>query len=131
MTRLASKPPVPPLVLLEDIEAATASLFAEWLTRDGLRVQRHAAPHDPLALIVVDLPFPRQDGAQRLRQLAQAWPGVPVIALSSTFLPHVAVQGELARQLGASAVLPAPVAQGTLRATVASLLGADTGGSPA
>jgi CheY-like chemotaxis protein len=115
-----------PAVLLLGIEPATAGLFDEWLTRDGLRVLQQARPrtgtHERVALIVIDLAFPRRDGARQLHQLAQAWPGVPVLALSSTFLPGVAAQGEVARQLGAAAVLAAPVARDALRGAVAQLL---------
>ena len=101
----------------------TLALFTHRVTSRCISLVIRAAPAgEPLALILIDLPFPRQDGTQRLQQPAQAWPGVPVIALSSTFLPHVAAQGEVARQLGAAAVLPAPVAQGTLRAAVARLI---------
>jgi CheY-like chemotaxis protein len=109
-------------VLAQDIEPAMADLYEAWLSLDGLRVRRRAVAGEPIALILADLPFPRQDGAARLRQLAQAWPGVPVLALSSTFLPGVAAQGEVARQLGAAAVLAAPVARDTLRHAVAQLL---------
>ena len=109
-------------VLVQDIEPTMADLYEAWLSLDGLRVQRHAVAGESIALILTDLPFPRQDGAARLRQLAQSWPGVPVLALSSTFLPGVAAQGEVARQLGAAAVLAAPVARDTLRHAVARLL---------
>ena len=91
-------------VLLQDIDPTMADLYEAWLSLDGLRAQRHAVAGEPIALILTDLPFPRQDGATRLRQLAQSWPDVPVLALSSTFLPGVAAQGEVARQLGAAAV---------------------------
>jgi len=112
----------PLAVLLQDVEPTMADLYEAWLSLDGLRVRREAAAGEPIALILTDLPFPRQDGAARLRQLAHSWPGVPVLALSSTFLPGVAAQGEVARQLGAAAVLAAPVARETLRHAVAQLL---------
>jgi DNA-binding response OmpR family regulator len=113
---------VTPAVLLRGIEPAMAALFDEWLARDGWRVLRDAAANERIGLIVIDLPFPRHDGAQRVRELAQHWPGVPVLALSSAFFAGVAVQGDVARQLGATAVLAAPVARNTLRAAVAELL---------
>lgn len=111
-----------PAVLLQEIEAPMADLYDAWLSAEGLRVQRHAVAGEPIALILTDVPFPRQDGAVRLRQLAQSWPGVPVLALSSTFLPGVAQRGDVARQLGAAAVLAAPVTRDTLRHAVAQLL---------
>ena len=112
-------------VLLCDIEPATAALFAEWLGAEGLRADSDAArPEPPAVLILIELPFPRQGGQQRLRELAQAWPGVPAVVLSPTLLPGVSPQGEVARQLGAAAVLPVPVSREALRAAVAWVLGA-------
>lgn len=112
----------PPGVLLLDMEPAMAGLLDEWLVRDGWRVQHDAARAAGIGLIVIDLPYPRQDGAARVRQLQRAWPGVPVVVLSSTFLPGVPTHGEVARQLGATAVLASPVARDALRGVVLQLL---------
>jgi CheY-like chemotaxis protein len=109
-------------VLLLDIEPAMASLLDEWLTRDGRRVLHAGAAAAEVDLIVIELAFPRQDGSGRLQQVRHAWPGVPVIVLSPTFLAGVAPRGEVARQLGAAAVLPAPVSRAMLRAAVAQVL---------
>lgn len=118
----------PPGVLLLDLEPAMADLVDEWLARDGWRVQHDPAHATDVGLIVIDLPYPRQDGAARVRHLQRAWPGVPVLVLSSTFLPGVPVHGEVARQLGAAAVLASPVARDTLRGVVSQLL--QRAGSP-
>jgi CheY-like chemotaxis protein len=113
----------PRRVLLCDIEPAMAALFAEWLGADGLQADADASrPEPPAALILIELPFPRQGGTLRLRELAGAWPGVPLIVLSPTLLPGVSPQGEVARALGAAAVLPAPVSRAALRAAVARVL---------
>jgi CheY-like chemotaxis protein len=109
-----------PRVLMVDIEPAMAGLFAEWLAAEGLAADGDAARADPsAALILIDLPFPRQAGRERLEQLRCAWPGVPVVVLSSTLLPGVLPQGEVARTLGAAAVLHG-VARGVARGRVAS-----------
>jgi CheY-like chemotaxis protein len=113
-----------PGVLLIDIEPAMAALLDEWFARDGRRVlQGTTAAACEVGLIVTELAFPRQGGSQRLQQLHAAWPGVPVIVLSPTFHTGVAPQGEVARALGAAAVLPAPVSRETLRAAVARVFG--------
>lgn len=110
-------------VLLCDIEPAMVALLGEWLAGDGLRADADVlAAEPPAVLIVIELPFPRQGGRERLQQLQRAWPGVPVIVLSPTLLPGVLPQGDVARQLGAAAVLPAPVSRQALRAAVARLL---------
>ena len=44
----------------------------------------------PAALAIVDVAFPRQDGAERLQALARAVPGMPLLALSPTFFAGVA-----------------------------------------
>ncbi len=115
----------PPCVLLIDIEPTTAALFDEWLRLDGLRVRldAHDCAGQGVALILIELSFPRLDGARQLQLLGLAWPGVPVVALSPTFLPGVSANGEVARQLGAAAVLAAPVSRDSLRRTVAQTLG--------
>jgi CheY-like chemotaxis protein len=114
----------PPCVLLIDIEPATSALFEEWLRQDGLRVRHdaHECAGQGVALILIELAFPRVDGARQLQLLGLAWPGVPVLVLSPTFLPGVAANGEVARQLGAAAVLAAPVSRDNLRSTVARAL---------
>lgn len=117
-----SETPFEPGVLLLDIEPSTAALFDEWLARDGRRIWQGDAPAGAVGLIVIELAYPRQGGRQRLAQLQRQWPGVPVVALSPTFLVGVSPSGEVARQLGAAAVLPAPVSRETLRATVNGLL---------
>jgi DNA-binding NarL/FixJ family response regulator len=109
-------------VLLLDIEPPTAALFDEWLALDGRRIWHGQAPAGAVDLIVTALAFPRQGGRQRLESLRHRWPGVAVVVLSPTFLVGVSPRGEVARQLGATAVLPAPVTRETLRATVNGLL---------
>jgi CheY-like chemotaxis protein len=112
-------------VLLIDIEPATAALFDEWLRLDGLcvRLDAHDCARQGVALILTELSFPRAGGERQLQGLRLAWPGVPIVVLSPTFLPGAAANGDVARQLGAAAVLAAPVSRDNLRGTVARALG--------
>jgi CheY-like chemotaxis protein len=110
-------------VLLLDLEPSMAALLAEWLAADDLAADSNAALSDPApALIVIDLPFPRQADHLRLDLLRRDWPGVPVLLLSPTLMPGVPPQGEVARALGVAAVLPSPVGRAALRAAVLRLL---------
>lgn len=109
-------------VLLLGIEPAMAALIEEWLAPEGLRVTSSERAPMSVSLVLIDLPFPRRDGRERLRELAQVHPGVPVVVLSSTFFTGVAAQGEVAQQLGAAAVLATPVTRDSLRATVLRVL---------
>lgn len=119
----APREPLIPRILLLDIEPAMAALLVEWLAAEGVAADSNAGRADPAAtLILIELPFPRQGGRERLARLAEAWPGVPVIVLSPTFLPGVPPQGEVARQLGAAAVLPSPLSRQRLCGTIVRLL---------
>lgn len=102
-----------------------ASLLAEWLATIGMSADTDAERTEPpAALILIDLPFPRQGGRERLTRLSDTWSGVPVVALSSTLLPHVPPRGEVANALGAAAVLPSPLSRDLLCDTIASLVNA-------
>ena len=119
----APREPLPPRILLVDIEPAMAALFVEWLAADGLMADSDMTRTEPpAALILIDLPFPRQRGREPLERLQRTWPGVPVAVLSPTLLPGVSPQGEVARALGAAAVLPSPVSRESLRAAIFGLL---------
>jgi hypothetical protein len=84
-------------VLLCDIEPAMAALLAEWLAGDGLRADSDMqAAKPPAELLLIELPFPRQGGRERLQQVQRAWPGVPAIVLSPTLLPGVLPHGDVA-----------------------------------
>lgn len=116
-----------PRVLLVDIEPALAGLLAEWLQQAGIGV-RAARGADANALpcraelLVIDIAFPRRGPTPRLQALALAWPGTPILALSATFFAGVAARGEVARRLGAAAVLATPVAREDWLAAVQRLL---------
>jgi len=114
-----------PLALLVDVEPSLATLIAEWL--DDIDVDVLAeAPQRPrdrdVDLVVVDVPYPRREGAQRVRALTAALPQAPILALSSTFFAGVSASGSVARDLGAAGVLATPVRRDALVAAVRGLL---------
>ncbi len=127
MTRVPDPPMAPAVVRLFDLEPALAALLVEWLAESGLPARVEIADDAdtmsrPPDLLVVDIPFPRQGAPERLRALAAAWPGVPVLALSPTFFAGVAARGAVARQLGVAAVLASPLAREGWLAAVGRLL---------
>jgi CheY-like chemotaxis protein len=63
-------------VLLVDADPALAELLEEWLAEHGCRVVE-----DRPDLVLVDLPFPRERGLARLKQLGDAYPDTPVVAM--------------------------------------------------
>ena len=108
-------------ILLVDAEPALAAIVAEWLAPHGWRVEGHDAG-DGAALVIVDVPFPRQAAGQ-LQRLGAVHAGTPILVLSSTFLGRIECCGVLARQLGVAGVLPKPLQRDALLAAVQQLAG--------
>ena len=114
------------VALLVDIDAALAILIGEWLDAIGVdaAVQSGASLDGCRPdVVVVDVPYPRQEGARRLRELGDALPATPVLAISPTFFAGVAASGSVARELGVAGVLATPVRRDALVDAVRRLLG--------
>lgn len=112
-------------VMTED--GALFELLAEWLATACLQVEAHAqgvgSGGRPCDLLLVELAYPRRDAAGPLQRLAADYPGLPVVALSPTFLAGVEAGHSAARALGVAAVLPLPVSRQVLLAAVCNVLG--------
>ena len=95
-------------------DTALLQLLAEWLTGRGCRLADAAEPPQAIDLLIVDLPFPRAAAEALLQRLEAQHPGVPLIAVSSSFFPAVHASGSLARRLGVAAALAKPFSQEAL-----------------
>jgi DNA-binding response OmpR family regulator len=117
-----------PRVLVVDADPALLGLLEEWFQGQGWRVVADGAGEDSTRndfdLAVVDVPFPRHRGLVQLKRVAECHPGVPILALSSSFFAGIASSGVVARALGVAGALPKPVSREALLATVRKLLGA-------
>lgn len=109
-----------PQLLVLGADGATLELLREWLGADGYAVT--SEPDDPAqryALVLVDVPFPRQGPSAPLQRVARG--DTPVLALSATFHSTVERSGEVARALGVAGVLPKPIRREALLDAVRSL----------
>lgn len=116
---------VPPRVLVVDADAAMAALIEEWLSEAGCVVMHDgddAGPQPPYDLAIIDVPYVRLGGHELVRRFAEAHPGIPIVALSTTLFPRVEACGPVARALGADCVLAKPASRQALTAAVKRLL---------
>src|SRR5690348_11193239 len=110
-------------VLALNTDESILALLAEWLSGRGYEVMVDCgeAACDGFDLIVVDVPFPRQGGQEMVKRVAAAYPGSPILAISSNFFPDVKSDGAVARALGVASVLPKPLTRDLLTAAVDQL----------
>lgn len=110
-------------VLVVDADPALFPLLQEWLAEcDCIAVQGGEHNEDRFDLVIVDIPFPRQGGAESVARLAREHPDARILALSSCFFSGVACRGAVARTLGVASVLPKPVARDALISAVRALI---------
>lgn len=114
------------VVIIEE-DALMRSLLAEWLTAEGYRVSEavdtDADSPARADLVIVDIHMPRHGGVERLRLARCAYPGIPIIAISTQFRPGVSCTGLAARALGVDGVIAKPFAREELLHSVQSVIG--------
>jgi DNA-binding response OmpR family regulator len=113
-------------ILVVDTDRDLRGLLEEWLATCGCVIEQgeDANAGDAVVrvdLVIVDIPHPKR-GCDPLQKLAAAYPGTPIIALSSTFFPGIESTGGVARTLGVACVLAKPVGRESLITAVRSLL---------
>ena len=115
-----------PCVALCEPDALLRALLGEWLQRAGFEPLHCAAGASAqgVALVVADVPAPRQDGAASIAALRRRFPLAKVLAISGQFLPGVHGPSAAATELGADAVLAKPFAAKAFIDAVQVLLGA-------
>jgi CheY-like chemotaxis protein len=122
----AEKSALPSILVVED-EEKMRELLRRMLERASFTVM--TAPHGrealklfrerPVDLAITDLMMPEMDGFELIRQLTAQWPSIRIIAISGADL-----RLDMARQLGAKAVLKKPVTGAALVTAVEQVLAA-------
>lgn len=112
---------LPRLAALIGVAPDTRTLLALWLADHGWRLEDLASLTAPAQLLICEAPFPRTQAPAALPMLARRFPGVPVLLVSPTILAGTPRRGDVAQQLGVSAVLALPLSRDALLATVDEL----------
>ena len=122
----AAKSALPSILVVED-EEKMRDLLRRILERASFTVM--TAPHGrealklfrerPVDLAITDLMMPEMDGFELIRELTAQWPSIRIIAISGADL-----RLDMARQLGAKAVLKKPVTGAVLVQAVEQVLAA-------
>jgi CheY-like chemotaxis protein len=79
--------------------------------------------HQPVSLIITDIYMPDMDGIELLRCLRQAFPTLPVIAISGSDRSADGFVLKAMQAFGAQAVFTKPLDATVLAATIARLVG--------
>ena len=115
-----------PRALVVDADRVLADLLDEWLGPLGIEVIHECGggpgSGENYDMAIVDVPFPRQDGAMRIASVVKAHPATPILAVSAAFFSCIASCGAVARELGVACVLPKPLAREALLDAVRRLL---------
>jgi CheY-like chemotaxis protein len=117
---------LPSILVVED-EEKMRDLLRRMLERASFTVM--TAPHGrealklfrehPVDLAITDLMMPEMDGFELIRELTAQWPSIRIIAISGAD-----IRLDMARQLGAKAVLKKPVTGAALVSAVEQVLAA-------
>lgn len=116
-------------VSLCEPDALLRALLGEWLQRAGYEAVRcevrceKGAPAKDVALVIADVPAPRQGGAASIALLRQRFPLAKVLAISGQFMSGMHGVTSAAIELGADAVLAKPFAAKAFIDAVQVLLG--------
>ncbi len=115
-------------VLVADDEPGVRMLIDAVLTLDGHHVLLAAdgqqacdilAATPSIGLAVLDLVMPKKEGIETIREIRQTHPELKIVAISGAFGGQCL---DVARHLGADAVIAKPIELSVLRETVMSLL---------
>ena len=103
------------------------SLITEWLAAEGHVVSGCRNDGAPACkspeLLIVGVYMPRHSGIDQLHYARNRHPGVPIIAMSGQFRPHVDHAGSAARALGVDRVIAKPMSRDALLGAVQSVIG--------
>lgn len=99
------------IVVIED-DLLMRSLLVEWLGAEGYRVDAFRSndvqPQERADLVILDVFMPRHCGTETLRMVRDAYPNVPIIAMSGRFGRGLRCAGSATHALGVAWCIPKP-----------------------
>ncbi len=125
--RVAARDKVPRRILVVDDDAQVRSFLATLLETEGYNVLQASNGKQAQALcrettfdlVITDLVMPEQEGLETIHVIRRNWPRIPLVAISGAF---GGAYLELARKLGASALLRKPFEPDTILSEVRRLI---------
>jgi len=117
-------------ILVIDDEAAVRALLSKILERDGFSVITASDGKEgmkkfkiePVDLVITDLIMPEKEGVELIMELKKGFPDVPIIAISGGGRNSAESYLNIAKLLGADAVLEKPIHKEKLLETVKKVL---------
>jgi CheY-like chemotaxis protein len=119
-----------PTILILEEDDLIRGLLKEQLLGAGYEVQLgdpRRAPsakptHNDIELIIADICMPKEQGAETIRALKQAYPGASIIVISGRVCSGVGGSAEAARRLGVRKVLSKPFTREDLLEAVRAVI---------
>ncbi len=103
-------------------------LLQEWLNSAGYSVRVGRAHDENLDraadLVILNIYMPKQAGAQWVRDIQEAHPDTPIIAISGQFRSGLCAAGPTAQTLGVRQIIAKPVIRADLLDAVRGIIGA-------
>jgi DNA-binding response OmpR family regulator len=100
-------------IVIYEEDQQTRALLEEWLGDAGYRVhignQRHPQADADCDLVIVSIYMPKLGGADCVREVREAHPGTPLLAMSGQFRPGLAANGAAAKRLRVQEVIAKPL----------------------
>ncbi|MDB6000641.1 MAG: response regulator receiver [Rhizobacter sp.] len=111
------------IVVIEE-DVAMRTLFCEWLTAQGYRVQTRSSVLQPdVDVVIVNLSNLPSQGAETVGQVKQLYPNAAVVATSTQLSRSLPRDSGQARSLGVVRLVPKPCSRNELLYAVADALG--------
>jgi DNA-binding response OmpR family regulator len=114
-------------IVLYEGDFLMRDLLQQWLSEAGYHVfaanLRDAKINANVDLVIASIYMPKQAGAEVVRNLRNAHPGKPIIALSGQFRSGLCQAGATAQALGVEQVIAKPLVRGDLLESVRAMIG--------